>query len=123
MPIILIPRPKYPIKKLMRKKEGKTINHHEYKRRLGTRKMLVISRPLKISIKIPSTCHLSSSEQNMLYNRKMVHYTIAMPNQYDQQNISTMHARMHAHTSALLHDARAYPSERAHASVKQHTSH
>ena len=47
MPIILIPRPKYPIKKLMRKKEGKTINHHEYKRRLGTRKMLVISRPLK----------------------------------------------------------------------------
>ena len=53
----------------------------------------------------------------------MVHYTIAMPNQYDQQNINTKRARMHAHTSALLHDARAYPSERAHANVKQHTSH
>ena len=51
----------------------------------------------------------------------MVHYTIAMPNQYDQQNINTKHARMRAYAIALIHDAR--PSERAHASVNQHTSH
>ena len=53
----------------------------------------------------------------------MVHCTIAMPNQYDQQNINIEHPRMHAQASALLYDARARPSERAHASVKQHTSH
>ena len=52
----------------------------------------------------------------------MVHYTIAMPNQYDQQNINTKHARMHAYASALLYDAQGV-SERTHASVRQHTSH
>ena len=110
MPVISNPRPKYLIKKANEEKRRKIINHHEHKRRLDTRKMLVISIPLKIPIKISNTCHLSFSRQNMLYNRKMVHYTIAMPNQYDQQNMNTKHARMHAHTSALLHDARAHPS-------------
>ena len=104
------PKAKYPIKKLMRKKEGKIINHQEHKRRLDTRKMLVISIPLKIPIKISNTCHLSPSRQNMLYNRKMVHCTIAMPNQNDQQNINTKHARMRAYASALLYDARALRS-------------
>ena len=69
--------------------------------------MLVISIPLKIPIKTSNTCHLSPSRQNMLYNRKMVHCTIAMPNQYDQQNINTKHTRMQAYASALLCDARA----------------
>ena len=85
--------------------------------------MLVISIPLKNPIKTSNIHHQSPSKQYMLHNRKMVHCTIAMPNQYDQQNINTKHARMRAYASAFLHDTRARPSERAHASVKQHTSH
>ena len=55
----------------------------------------------------------------------MVHCTIAMPNQYDQQNINTKHAHMRecARTQARPYTTRAIVSERAHTSVKQHTSH
>ena len=90
-------------KKTNEEKRRKIISHHEHKRRLDTRKMLVISIPLKISIKISNTCHLSSSRQNMLYNRKMDHYTIAMPNQYEHKTCA--HAR--AHKRAPTRRARA----------------
>ena len=38
---------------------------------------------------------------------KVVHCTIDMPYQYDQQNINTKHARMRAYASALSYEARA----------------
>ena len=82
MPVISNPRPNIQ-SKLMRKK-GNIINHHEHKRRLYKRNMLVISIPLKNPIKTSNIHHQSPSKQYMLYNRKMVYYTIAMPNQYDQ---------------------------------------
>ena len=88
-------------------KEGKTINHQEHKRRLDTRNMPVISSPLRNPIKTSNIYHQSPSRQYMLHNRKMVHCTIAMPNQYDQQNINTKHACMRAYASVLIHDARA----------------
>ena len=76
------PKAKYPIK--VDEEKGDIINQHEHKRRLYKRNMLVISNPLKNPIKTSNIHHQSPSRQYMLYNRKMVHCTIAMPNQYDQ---------------------------------------
>ncbi len=47
---------KYPIN-IGEEKEGNIIHHHEHKRRLDTRNMLVTSIPLKIPIKPSNTCH------------------------------------------------------------------
>ena len=83
MPVISNPRPNIQ-SKINEEKEGKIMNHQEHKRRLDTRNMLVISIPLRNPIKTPNMHHQSPSRQYMLHNRKMVHCTIAMPNQYDQ---------------------------------------
>ena len=70
--------------------------------------MLVISNPLKNPIKTSNIHHQSPSKQYMLYNRKMVYNTIAMPNQYDQQNINTKHnMRARARTQARSYTTRA----------------
>ena len=69
--------------------------------------MLVTSSPLTNPIKTSNIHHQSPSRQYMLHNRKMVYYTIAMPNQSDQYSISTKHARIRTCTSALLYKARA----------------
>ena len=76
------PKAKYPIK--VDEEKGNIINQQEHKRRLYKRNMLVISIPLKNHIKTSNIHHQSPSKQYMLYNRKMVYYTIAMPNQSDQ---------------------------------------
>ena len=75
------PKAKYPIKADEEKED--IINQHEHKRRLYKRNMLVISNPLKNPIKTSNLRHQSLSRQYMLHERKMVYYTIAIPNQYD----------------------------------------
>ena len=108
------PKAKYPIK--VDEEKGNIINQQEHKRRLYKRNMLVISIPLKNPNKTSNIHYRSSPRKYMLHERKMVHCTIAMPNQYDQQSISTKHARIRTCTSALLYDA--ISSKYAHTSVK-----
>ena len=56
----------------------------------------------------PQTYIINHPRGNTCYiTGTMVHYTIAMQNQHNQQGISTKHARIHTCTSALLEDPRA----------------